>query len=313
MKIVVALGGNALLRRTEVASAENQLVNVRLAATQLARLAEAHSVVLTHGNGPQVGLLALQAAAYTDVPGYPLDVLGAETEGMIGYLLEQEIANRLPEGRVVATLLTRVEVDPRDPAFERPTKPIGPVYSQSDGQRMADDKGWTLAADGKGLRRVVASPQPLRLLSLAPIRWLLSQGALVIAAGGGGIPVARGDDGHSMHGVDAVIDKDSCSSLLACELEADCLVIVTDVAAAYVDWGLPSPRALGRVTPDELERHAWLAGSMGPKVAAACRFVRTTGGRAVIGALNDIQALVAGGAGTQVSNRPQGMPGQPKV
>lgn len=301
MKIVVALGGNALLRRTEVPSADNQLANVRLAATQLARLANAHSLVLTHGNGPQVGLLALQAAAYTDVPVYPLDVLGAETEGMIGYLLEQEIANRLPADRVVATLLTRVEVDPRDPAFLHPTKPIGPVYAQAQAQRMADAKGWKMVADGSGLRRVVASPQPLRLLSLAPIRCLLADGALVIAAGGGGIPVARSEDGHSMHGVDAVIDKDLCSSLLARELQVDCLVIVTDVAAAYVDWGLPNQRALGRVTPDELERHTWPAGSMGPKVAAACAFVRATGGRAVIGSLNDIEALVAGGAGTQVS------------
>lgn len=301
MKIVVALGGNALLRRTEVPSADNQLANVRLAATQLARLANAHSLVLTHGNGPQVGLLALQAAAYTDVPVYPLDVLGAETEGMIGYLLEQEIANRLPADRVVATLLTRVEVDPRDPAFLHPTKPIGPVYAQAQAQRMADAKGWKMVADGSGLRRVVASPQPLRLLSLAPIRCLLADGALVIAAGGGGIPVARSEDGHSMHGVDAVIDKDLCSSLLARQLQVDCLVIVTDVAAAYVDWGLPNQRALGRVTPDELERHTWPAGSMGPKVAAACAFVRATGGRAVIGSLNDIEALVAGGAGTQVS------------
>lgn len=301
MKIVVALGGNALLRRTEVPSADNQLANVRLAATQLARLANAHSLVLTHGNGPQVGLLALQAAAYTDVPVYPLDVLGAETEGMIGYLLEQEIANRLPADRVVATLLTRVEVDPRDPAFLHPTKPIGPVYAQAQAQRMADAKGWKMVADGSGLRRVVASPQPLRLLSLAPIRCLLADGALVIAAGGGGIPVARSEDGHSMRGVDAVIDKDLCSSLLARQLQVDCLVIVTDVAAAYVDWGLPNQRALGRVTPDELERHTWPAGSMGPKVAAACAFVRATGGRAVIGSLNDIEALVAGGAGTQVS------------
>lgn len=301
MKIVVALGGNALLRRTEVPSADNQLANVRLAATQLARLASAHSLVLTHGNGPQVGLLALQAAAYTDVPVYPLDVLGAETEGMIGYLLEQEIANRLPADRVVATLLTRVEVDPSDPAFLHPTKPIGPVYARAQAQRMADAKGWKMVADGSGLRRVVASPQPLRLLSLAPIRCLLADGALVIAAGGGGIPVARNEDGHSMHGVDAVIDKDLCSSLLARELQVDCLVIVTDVAAAYADWGLPNQRALGRVTPDELERHTWPAGSMGPKVAAACAFVRATGGRAVIGSLNDIEALVAGGAGTQVS------------
>ncbi|WP_394787143.1 carbamate kinase [Rhodoferax sp.] len=312
MKIVVALGGNALLRRGQALSADNQLANIRRAATQLARIAHAHTLVLTHGNGPQVGLLALQSAAYTAVDTavetYPLDVLGAETEGMIGYLLEQELANLLPAKRAITTLLTRVEVDPLDPAFAHPSKPIGPIYNARQAAQLATDKGWKMAADGESMRRVVASPQPLRVLGLDAIRWLLEHDALVIAAGGGGIPVARGADGHSLQGVEAVIDKDLCSSLLARELQADCLVIATDVAAVYLDWGQPSQRALGTVTPKELAQHSWPAGSMGPKVAAACAFVVATGRRAVIGSLDDIEALLAGTAGTQIRPDPVGKP-----
>ena len=310
MKIVVALGGNALLRRGQALSAGNQLANIRRAATQLARIASDHALVLTHGNGPQVGLLALQSAAYTDVDkaveSYPLDVLGAETDGMIGYLLEQELANLLPATRTITTLLTRVEVDLLDPAFAHPSKPIGPIYTASQAAQLAADKGWNMAADGNSMRRVVASPQPLRVLGLDAIRWLLEHEALVIAAGGGGIPVARGADGHSLQGVEAVIDKDLCSSLLARDLQADCLVIATDVAAVYLDWGQPSQRALGKVTPKELAQHSWPAGSMGPKVAAACAFVVATGQRAVIGSLDDIEALLAGTAGTQVCPDPVG-------
>ncbi len=230
MKLVIALGGNALLRRDQALSADNQLENIRRAAAQLARVAVTHQLVLTHGNGPQVGLLALQSAAYTAVESYPLDVLGAQTDGMIGYLLEQELANLLPASRTVTTLLTRVEVDADDAAFEHPAKPIGPVYTQAVAEHIAATKHWAMAADGTGFRRVVASPLPLRVLGLDPIRWLLERGALVIAAGGGGIPVARGIDGHSLHGVEAVIDKDLCSGLLAHELEADCLIIATDVS-----------------------------------------------------------------------------------
>jgi carbamate kinase len=301
MKLVVALGGNALLRRDQAPTAEHQLENIRRAATQLARVAAAHELVLTHGNGPQVGLLALQSAAYAGVQSYPLDVLGAQTDGMIGYLLEQELANLLPPARTVATLLTRVEVDPHDPAFARPSKPIGPVYARAEAERIAAERQWAMAPDGAGLRRVVASPQPLRVLGVQSIRWLLAHGAVVIAAGGGGIPVARGADGHSLHGVEAVIDKDLCSGLLAGDLQADVLVIATDVDAVYVDWGQPAQRALRRVTPDEIEQHAFAAGSMAPKVEAACRFVRSTGRRAVIGSLEQIEAMLAGEAGTEVS------------
>jgi carbamate kinase len=300
MRLVVAIGGNALLRRGQVLSAENQLDNIRTAAVQLARVAAAHELVLTHGNGPQVGLLALQSAARNDAQSYPLDVLGAETDGMLGYLIEQELSNALGGSRTVATLLTRVEVDATDPAFAQPTKPIGPVYTQSEAQRIAAARHWTIAADGTGLRRVVASPRPLRVLGLDPVRWLLERGAVVIAAGGGGIPVAKAVEGRSLHGVDAVIDKDLCSGLLARGIEADCLVIVTDVKAVFLDWGTPQQREVGKVTPQALAKHTFPAGSMGPKVEAACEFVLATGKTALIGALEQIEAMLAGTAGTQV-------------
>ncbi len=300
MRLVIALGGNALLRRGQALSADNQLDNVRIAAAQLARVALKHEVVLTHGNGPQVGLLALQAAAYAAVQSYPLDVLGAQTDGMIGYLLEQELSNRLPPNKVVVTLLTRVEVHLDDPAFARPSKPIGPIYRREEADRVAAEKAWVMAPDGESFRRVVASPQPQRVLGLDPIRWLLGHQALVIAAGGGGIPVAVDADGRSRHGVEAVIDKDLCSGLLARELNADCLIIATDVDAVYLDWGLPEQRALRHVSPDELARHSFPPGSMGPKVEAASRFAATTGKRALIGSLEHIEAMLEGQAGTEV-------------
>lgn len=304
MRVVVALGGNALLRRDQPPTAENQLTNIRRAAAQLARVAEHHDLVLTHGNGPQVGLLALQAAAYTDVDAYPLDVLGAQTDGMIGYLLEQELANLLPATRAITTLITRVEVDAQDPAFGHPSKPIGPIYTQVESEHVAAAKGWNMAADGASFRRVVASPQPLRVLGIQAIRWLLERGALVIAAGGGGIPVARNGEGQDLHGVEAVIDKDLCSSLLARELHADVLVIATDVAAVYLDWGLPTQRAMDQVTPQDLSGHDFAVGSMQPKVDAARAFVLATGQRAVIGSLEQIEAMLAGSAGTQVCQAP---------
>ncbi|QCB48589.1 carbamate kinase [Hydrogenophaga sp. PAMC20947] len=306
MKLVVALGGNALLRRDQPPTADNQLENIRRAAAQLARVAADNDLVLTHGNGPQVGLLALQAAAYVNVDAYPLDVLGAQTDGMIGYLLEQELANLLPAARAVTTLITRVEVDEDDPAFHHPSKPIGPVYTQAESERVAADKGWVMAPDGDAFRRVVASPQPLRVLGLQAIRWLLEHGAVVIAAGGGGIPVASTGSGESLQGVEAVIDKDLCTSLLARDLQADVLVIATDVPAVYLDWGQPTQRAIDKVTPQALAQHDFAAGSMGPKVAAACAFVLATGQRAVIGSLDQIEGMLAGTAGTQVCTEAAG-------
>jgi carbamate kinase len=304
MRIVVALGGNALLRRGEALSSANQLANIRRAARQLSRVVTGNEVVLTHGNGPQVGLLALQAAEHAPGEGFPLDVLGAQTDGMIGYLLEQELSNVLPS-RVVATLMTRVQVDPADPAFAAPTKPIGPTYDAAEAERIGRQRGWTMAPDGKAMRRVVASPLPQRVLGLQPIQWLLAHGALVIAAGGGGIPVAAIGTDRALQGVEAVIDKDLCSSLLARQLEADCLVIATDVDAVYLDFGEPTQRALRQVDVEALADMRFPAGSMGPKVEAARAFVATTGRRAVIGSLDHIEAMVQGRAGTEIVPAPR--------
>jgi carbamate kinase len=299
MRIAIALGGNALLRRGEPLSAENQRGNVRLACTQIAKVATGNQLLIAHGNGPQVGLLALQGAAYKDVSSYPLDVLGAETEGMIGYMIEQELGNLLPFEVPFATLLTQVEVDAADPAFAAPSKPIGPVYSRADAERLATEKGWSIAADGEHFRRVVASPRPKRIFELRPLSWLLEKGCVVICAGGGGIPV-RYDAEGKLEGVEAVIDKDLCSALLAQQLECDLLVIATDVDGVYLDWGTPAQRAIAAARPDDLDALDFAAGSMGPKVQAACEFARHTGKPAVIGSLADIEAIVAGGAGTRV-------------
>jgi carbamate kinase len=294
---VVALGGNALLRRGEDPTADVQRRRAGQAMKAIAELARGHDVVLTHGNGPQVGLLALQASAYAPVPPYPLDVLGAETEGMIGYVLEQELGNRLP-GRSVVTVLTQVVVDRRDPAFRTPTKPIGPVYTEEEARVVERDRGWRIARDGGHFRRVVASPEPLAIVELSAIRMLVDAGALVVCAGGGGIPVVR-DDGI-LRGVEAVIDKDLAAELLARSLAADVLLMLTDVEAVISDWGTPDARPIGRTTPAELRALEFASGSMGPKVEAACRFVEATGGRAAIGALEDAGAILAGEAGTIV-------------
>src|SRR4029077_3512749 len=214
MRVVVALGGNALLRRGQEMSVENQRANVAVACDHLAPIAARHELVISHGNGPQIVLLALEEAAYEEAPDAPLDVLGAETQGMIGYLIEQELGNRLPFEKPLASLLTMIEVDPHDPAFENPTKPIGPVYTQSDADKLRAERGWTFKPDGDSLRRVVPSPAPLRIFEHRPIRWMLEHGAVVTCAGGGGIPTAYGD-GHRLAGVEAVIDKDHASGLLA--------------------------------------------------------------------------------------------------
>jgi carbamate kinase len=283
-----------------------QRENVRVAAAQIARVATGNELVIAHGNGPQVGLLALQSAAYTEVAPYPLDVLGAQTEGMIGYMIEQELGNLLPFEVPFATILTQVEVDLADPAFGHPTKPIGPVYSKEEAQRLAREKGWSVAEDGDKYRRVVASPRPKRIFEIRPVRWLLERGTVVICAGGGGIPTCY-DDNRKLRGVEAVIDKDLCSALLAQELEADLLIIATDVNAAYVDWGKPTQKAIAEAHPDELEKLGFASGSMGPKVQAAIEFVRNTGKDAVIGALPDIVAITQGSAGTRIGLRTRGI------
>ena len=299
MRIVVALGGNALLRRGEQADAEAQQRNVEVGARGITELAAEHQVIVTHGNGPQVGLLALMSESYHDVEPYPLDVLGAESEGMIGYLLEIAIRNSAPN-RAVATVLTEVLVDSDDHAFAEPSKPIGPVYTREQAERLARERGWTVRADGDAYRRVVPSPEPQAILPLNVIRPLVasSDKALVICAGGGGVPVTRDADGR-LHDTEAVIDKDLTASLLAAGLDADLLLMLTDVPAVELDWGTSKARPLKETTPSELERYDFAGGSMSPKVEAARRFA-SKGGRAAIGALEDAPAIVRGEAGTQV-------------
>jgi carbamate kinase len=304
MLIVVALGGNALLRRGEAMTAGNQRRNVAIAADALAPIALQHKLVIAHGNGPQVGLLALQGAAFDTVESYPLDVLGAQTEGMIGYMIEQELGNRLPFERALATLLTMVEVDPADPAFSNPTKFIGPVYTQDEAERLALDKQWVFKQDGTAWRRVVASPIPKRIFEIRPIKWLLAHNTVVIAAGGGGIPTMyEHGKARTLTGVECVIDKDYAAALLARELNADLFIMLTDADAVYTDWGTPAQKPVRLAHPDALARTAFAAGSMGPKVTAACRFVSVTGKDAAIGALADLSRIIAGEAGTTVSLR----------
>ena len=300
MRIVVALGGNALLQRRQPMTAEQQRLNVQLAARELAPIADGNDLVITHGNGPQVGLLALQADAYDSKEAYPLDVLGAETEGMIGYMIEQELGNLLPFERPFATILTMIEVDPADPAFADPTKFIGPVYERAEAEQLTAAKGWAVKPDGDKWRRVVASPEPLRNFEIKPIEWLLERGVIVICTGGGGIPTMYQPQTRTLVGAEVVIDKDRASALLAEQLQADVFLMATDVEAIYRDFGTPGQVAISRTTPDELEALPLPAGSMGPKASAAIRFVRRTGHRAAIGTLAQLGGVVAGTHGTQV-------------
>lgn len=306
MRILVALGGNALLRRGEDLTAENQRKNVRIAAEALAPLGRDHQLVISHGNGPQVGLLALQGAAYSQVSPYPLDVLGAQTDGMIGYMIEQELGNILPFEQPLATILSMVEVDPDDPAFQNPTKPIGPVYTREEADRLAAEKGWHMAPDGDRFRRVVASPRPKRIFQIRPVQWLMERGCIVICAGGGGIPTVY-KPGRKLEGAEAVVDKDLTGSLLARELEVDLFIMATDADAVYLDWGQPTQRAIRRASPQALRDHKFPVGSMGPKIEAAIEFAEKTGKSAAIGALSDLVAITEGKAGTIVTPEAAGM------
>ncbi|AKV96584.1 carbamate kinase [Marinobacter sp. CP1] len=300
MLVVAALGGNALLKRGEPLTAGVQRKNVQIAARSLAAVVRAgHDLVVTHGNGPQVGLLALQGASYKPDEAYPLDVLGAETEGMIGYMIEQELENALEHDRPVATLLTQVVVDPRDPAFEKPTKFVGPVYDREEAERRAAGAGWSIAPDGDKWRRVVPSPKPLEIPDMRVLKLLLDQGVVVVCAGGGGIPVLRREDG-SMVGIEAVIDKDAASALLASQLGADALLLLTDVDAVYRDFGTDQSTPLSELTVAEARALEMPAGSMGPKLQAACDFAEA-GGISGIGRLQDAVAILDGSAGTRVS------------
>jgi carbamate kinase len=312
---VVALGGNALLRRGEPLAADVQLRNVRAAARALAPVARRHQVIVTHGNGPQVGLLALQSEAYAEGAPYPLDVLGAQTQGMIGYMIEDELRDELGGGREVATLLTEVVVDAGDPAFTRPTKPVGPMYAESEARRLARERGFAVGPDGGGWRRLVPSPKPIRIVEMNAIRVLVDAGVVVICGGGGGVPVVK-DGAGGLRGVEAVVDKDLSAALLASELRADALVMLTDVDAVYEGWDTPAARPIARVAPASLRQMAFASGSMAPKVEAACRFVEAaaaeaplfvpagtpTGARfAAIGALTDVEAILRGEKGTRIA------------
>ena len=306
MRVVVALGGNALLRRGQELNAENQRHNIRVAVHQLAQVHQDHQLVIAHGNGPQVGLLALMDAAYTSVEPYPLDVLGAETVGMIGYMIEQELGNIIPFEDHIVTILTQIVVDPGDPAFDQPTKPVGPVYGREAAGQLEREKGWAMAPEGVHFRRVVPSPLPRQIIEIEGIRMLVEQGVIVICAGGGGIPCAY-DDGGKLYGVEAVIDKDLASGLLARGVAADALVMLTDVPRVYADFGTKRQRAIRSAHPDAIEKLSFAAGSMGPKVEGACRFVRETGGWCAIGQLSDLVGIMEGRCGTLIAGDLKGI------
>ena len=299
MLIVIALGGNALLKRGEPLDFDSQRRNARVAAAAIAQLARDHEVVVTHGNGPQVGFLALQSYADRDAPPSPLDILGAESEGMIGYIIEQELRNVMPD-RSIATLLTQVVVSSDDPAFARPTKPIGPFYKKAAADRLGKQRGWTFTSTTDGHRRVVASPEPRRILEISAIKALIAAGTVVICAGGGGIPVTEAADGR-LHGVEAVVDKDLTAALLGIDIGAARLLMLTDVAAVHSDWGTPQARAIRSGAPEHFRRLSFEAGSMAPKVEAACRFVEAVRGEAGIGALGDAPEILAHRRGTTVN------------
>lgn len=290
--LVVALGGNALLQRGEALTVENQYRNIHSTVPALARLAQHYRLAIVHGNGPQVGLLALQNLAYSDVEPYPLDVLVAESQGMIGYMLAQCLAQ---ESSVppVSTVMTRITVASNDPAFSAPEKFIGPVYDPELQQQLEEEYGWTMKRDGKYLRRVVASPRPVRIEESDSIERLLNEGHVVICCGGGGIPVLE-----SGQGAEAVIDKDLAAALLAEQIDADGLVILTDADAVYEHWGTPMQRPIREATPEALAPFARDDGAMGPKISAVSSYVRRRSKRAWIGALSRIEETLAGRAGT---------------
>ncbi|WP_281645239.1 carbamate kinase [Parendozoicomonas sp. Alg238-R29] len=305
MRIVIALGGNAMLQRGQPLEASIQRENIRNAAEVIARVAQKHEVILTHGNGPQVGLLALQNAAYDKVSPYPLDVLGAETAGMIGYMMEQELYNQMP-GAQVATLVTQTLVDNNDPAFQNPTKFVGPVYSKEDAEALAAEKGWDIKADGEYFRRVVPSPLPQSIVEVDIVKKLSEMGALVICSGGGGVPVRKDEEGK-LSGVEAVVDKDLTAALMAEQLGADALVIMTDVSAVCINFGQPDQKEIHKASTQSIGELDFPAGSMGPKIDSCANFVEQGGRFAAIGSLYDVEHIVEGQAGTWITNEIEGI------
>ncbi|MFL7031888.1 carbamate kinase [Vibrio lentus] len=296
--VVVALGGNALLRRGEPLEADVQRRNIETAVKTISEIAKVYNVVLVHGNGPQVGLLALQGLEYKKVNPYPLDVLGSETQGMIGYMLMQEFKNYLPD-RNISCMLTQMTVDPNDPAFADPTKPIGPIYEEAEARELAEKFHWIVKPDGQHFRRVVPSPRPTGIVEHDAITQLIDAGHLVICTGGGGIPVKK--ENGKLVGVEAVIDKDMSAAFLAKQLDADALLILTDADAVYLDWGKPTQHALRSTTPSELAKFTFDAGSMGPKIEASCEFIQQGGKVVGIGALEDGLQILQSQAGTNIT------------
>lgn len=298
--IVIALGGNAIAGPDGNIAPDEQRRKIASAAQIIGGLTDHHTIAITHGNGPQIGLLALQTLSLSGQSPFPLDDLGAQSEGLIGYEIERELASRLPAGREAVTLLTQVQVDPDDPAFEHPAKPIGPYFSDAEQAAIAKRSGWRMAEISPGrFRRIVASPLPLRICEIAAVRHLLSAGFVVICAGGGGVPVTADGTGR-LRGVEAVIDKDRSSALLAIEMGAQEMLILTDIDAVYGNWGQPNARAIRQATTDCISGFNFTEGSMGPKVAAACHFVRETGGTAYIGHLSEAESILSGHAGTRI-------------
>lgn len=278
---------------------EVQQTNVRMACQQIAKVLPGNELIITHGNGPQVGLIALQQNAYTDVPMYPLDAIGAESVGMIGYMIARELTNVVPRSITVTNVLTQTEIDPNDPAFKQPTKPIGPIYTKEEAERLSQTNGWTMASDNDKFRRVVASPNPQRILGLSALKTLIENGHLVVCCGGGGVPVYFDQKGQLI-GAEAVIDKDLASSLLAISVNADLFVIATDVDGVYTDWGKPSQSLIRQIDAISLRKLTFARGSMAPKVEATCRFVEKTGKAAIIGALDQIEKIIDSEKGTQI-------------
>lgn len=299
MRIVIALGGNALLKRGEAMLYENELSNVRIACQQIAKISHNNELVITHGNGPQVGLIALQQDAYHEVPPYPLDAVGAQSIGLIGYMIQKELRGLIGPTADIASVLTQTEVDPKDPAFSHPTKPVGPIYDKKTAEKLAQEHRWTIAQDNDKYRRVVASPDPKQILGLAAIKTLVENGHLVICCGGGGIPVYFSPQGEVV-GAEAVIDKDLASSLLASSIDTDLFVIATDVEGVFLDWRTPQQKLIRKTSPAFLRTISFPKGSMEPKIEAACRFVEKTGRTAIIGSLSQIEEILQGCSGTQV-------------